>query len=146
MMAALYDLHGTQHPICAIIANKHDVLNIVDLPPMFGPVNNIIGLLKLISLATKSIEYNAGCIPSTTSYPYSTNTGLDVFFCFEYTAIAQQQSISANMLIYLSQIFCFCLNCSKKNVTNIPICVFIPFQTIYNSFTIYWIYGTRYLL
>jgi len=50
-----------------MIANKQDVLNVVDFPPILGPVSNIIGSLKLMSFGTKSIEYNAGCTPSATS-------------------------------------------------------------------------------
>jgi hypothetical protein len=43
IIAALYDLHGTYDPICAIIARRQDVLKIVDLPPILGPVKIIIG-------------------------------------------------------------------------------------------------------
>jgi hypothetical protein len=39
-----------------MIAKRQEVLRIVDLPPMFGPVSMMIGSLKLISLGIKSME------------------------------------------------------------------------------------------
>jgi hypothetical protein len=60
MIDALYDRHVTKQPICAMIAKRHEVLRIVDLPPMLGPVRRMIGSLKLMLLGTKSNEYSDG--------------------------------------------------------------------------------------
>ncbi len=56
----------TKEPICAIMARREEVLRMVDLPPMLGPVRRMIGSLKLMLLGTKSIEYSDGWIASIT--------------------------------------------------------------------------------
>lgn len=43
-----------------MMARRQDVLRMVDLPPIFGPVRRMIGSLKLMLLGTKSIEYKEG--------------------------------------------------------------------------------------
>jgi hypothetical protein len=43
-----------------MIARRQDVLRIVDLPPMLGPVRRMMGSLKLMLFGTKSIEYKEG--------------------------------------------------------------------------------------
>lgn len=50
----------TKEPICAMMARRQEVLSMVDLPPMLGPVRRMIGSLKLMLLGTKSIEYKDG--------------------------------------------------------------------------------------